>query len=158
MTDEKKQEFTLRVSQANKTQMIVIIYDILLVYLDEIIKEEKNQNREQFQKEIKNARKCVQELMDSLRFEYELASGLLQLYMYLNREITMAEIKNRIEPIENVIKIIKKLRLTYIEVAKKDTTPSVMENTQSVYAGLTYGKGVLNESMENPIENRGFRV
>ena len=33
MTDEKKQQFLLRISQANKTEMIVILYEMFLIYL-----------------------------------------------------------------------------------------------------------------------------
>ena len=33
MKKEKKQEFTLRITRANKSQMIVILYDMVLVYL-----------------------------------------------------------------------------------------------------------------------------
>ena len=35
MTDEAKKEFTLRISQANKSQMVVIIYEILLEHLQD---------------------------------------------------------------------------------------------------------------------------
>ena len=37
MTLEKKQEFTLKISEANKTQMITIIYEMVMYYLDEAI-------------------------------------------------------------------------------------------------------------------------
>ncbi len=36
MTKELKQEYTLRISQANKTQMVVLIYEMLLTYLDDV--------------------------------------------------------------------------------------------------------------------------
>ena len=34
MTKEMKQEFTLRISQANKSGMVVILYEMLLAYLE----------------------------------------------------------------------------------------------------------------------------
>jgi hypothetical protein len=34
----------------------------------------------------------------------------------------------------------------------------MMENTQEVYAGLTYGKTDINETLVNPEANRGFTV
>ncbi len=42
MTDEKKQAYTVRITQANPTQLCVILYEILLDYLGEgqhIVKE-----------------------------------------------------------------------------------------------------------------------
>ena len=35
MTRELKQEFTLKISQANKTELAVILYEMLLAYLEE---------------------------------------------------------------------------------------------------------------------------
>ena len=47
MKKEQKQEFTLRITRANKTQMIVILYDMVLVYLEDSLeafeKEDNNQ-------------------------------------------------------------------------------------------------------------------
>ena len=35
MTKELKQQFTLRISQANKSQLVVILYEMMITYLDE---------------------------------------------------------------------------------------------------------------------------
>ena len=52
-----------------------------------------------------------------------------------------------------------KLKAAFEEVAKQDTSEPLMENTQQVYAGLTYGKGSLNEVLMSRDEyNRGYRV
>lgn len=158
MKNEKKQEFTLRISQANKTEMLVIIYDILLEYLGDTKLAKEAEDKDAFRMAISNSRSCVQELVDSLHFEFELASAFFQIYLYLNRELVAAESKYTIEPIENMIGIIEKLQITYKEAAKTDESEAVMGNTQQVYAGLTYGRGSLNESMGNPMENRGYRV
>ena len=37
MTQEKKQEFTLKISQANKTQLITILYEMIIEYLNETL-------------------------------------------------------------------------------------------------------------------------
>ena len=46
MTDEKKQEFTLRITSANKTELVEILYEMLLVYIDDandaIVKKDLN--------------------------------------------------------------------------------------------------------------------
>lgn len=158
MTNEKKQEFTLRVSQANKTEMLVIIYDIFLEYLEDARSAKEMDDKEAFNLAIRSCRKCVQELVDSLHFEYELAAAFLQIYLYLNRELVTAETKFNVEAIDNIIGIVKKLGEAYKEASKTDKSPAIMGNTQQVYAGLTYGRDSLNESMGNPLENRGFRV
>ena len=49
------------------------------------------------------------------------------------------------------------LKTAFEKVAESDDSAPLMENTQSVFAGLTYGKGSLNETDLDPnAANRGF--
>ena len=52
MTKECKQQFTLRITQANPTQMIVILYEMLLCYLDEA---KEAQDRIEQKEAVRNA-------------------------------------------------------------------------------------------------------
>lgn len=156
MTKELKQEYTLRVSQANKSQMIVILYDLIIEYTKEA--ESAGDDRKLFGEAIRKIRGCLNELMLSLNFQYELAQPLFQLYLYVNRESARAERKNSIECLEHIRMVISGLREAYEEVSRQDTSGPVMENTQSVYAGLTYGKNTLNENLSNQGVDRGFLV
>ncbi|MDD3205124.1 MAG: flagellar protein FliS [Lachnospiraceae bacterium] len=158
MTSELKQKYTLRITQANKTEMIVILYDMLLDYIKDAKAVLELDNKEQFHKEIKHARGCVEELIASLNLEYELARNYLQLYSYVNRELASADAGNHIKALENAQMVISELKEAYVEISKQDTSPAVMSNTQSVYAGLTYGKTDLKEDLMNHSGNRGFLV
>ena len=42
MKKEKKQEFILRITQANKTQLVVVLYDMTLAYLEDSMEEWKD--------------------------------------------------------------------------------------------------------------------
>ena len=53
--------------------------------------------------------------------------------------------------------MLKKLRKSFEDVAAQDDSEPLMSNTQDVYAGLTYGRGSLNENV-NTVPNRGFTV
>ena len=58
---------------------------------------------------------------------------------------------------DEINKVMESLHSAFAEVAKQDTSGAVMQNTQQVYAGLTYGKGRLNEVFMNGNEqSRGF--
>lgn len=153
MTDEAKKNFTMRITQANKSGLIVILYEMYLEYLEDAIKA--GDNRQEFREGIRKARGCINELMNSLDFEYELAYNLLQLYVYVNKEMAAAEVRKNVMPLENCRKIMRGLMEAYREVSRQDTSSPIMENTQTVYAGLTYGKGKLTESMVQQ-GNRGF--
>ena len=96
--------------------------------------------------------------MASLHYEYEIAFRLLQLYLYADRELTRAEIHNSKEELSHVRTVMRKLHDAYETVSSQDTSAPIMENTQAVYAGLTYGKGNLNVSLADQGSNRGFRA
>ena len=54
--------------------------------------------------------------------------------------------------------MIKELRESYEKISSQDTSAPIMENAQTVYAGLTYGKDSLNENLSAQSIHRGFRV
>lgn len=51
-----------------------------------------------------------------------------------------------------------KLRDAYHTVSKEDTTQPLMENAQDVYAGFTYGRSDVNESLLYNSAGRGFSI
>lgn len=158
MTRELMQQFTLRISRANKTQMIVILYEMLLIYIEESKEAHAQGDRAAFKEGIRKARGCVKELMESLHLEYEVAENLLQLYLYIRQELTRADIHNRTEELDHIKRVVEKLCGAYNEISKQDTSDPVMENTQVVYAGLTYGKNTLTENLTDQGSSRGFRA
>lgn len=158
MTRELKQEYTFKISQANKTQLVVILYEMILIYLEEAGQAHEKADREGFRAGIRRVRGCIRELISSLHMEYEPAGQLLQLYLYANKELRKADIQNSREELLHVKAMIEKLHKAYQEIAGQDKSGPVMGNTQTVYAGLTYGKNTLTESLADQGSNRGFRV
>lgn len=158
MTKELKQEYTLKITQANKTQLITILYEMLLIYTGEAADAHAGGDREGFRECIRKARGCVNELSASLHLEYGLAVNFLQLYQYVNRELARAEVRFAAEPLEHVEKVIRQLHGAYEKLGEMDTSGPVMSNVQSVYAGLTYGKNNLTENLADQGIDRGFRV
>ena len=60
--------------------------------------------------------------------------------------------------LKDAVRLLSSLRESFEELSKQDTSGPAMSNTQSVYAGLTYGKGTLNESTSFSSDNRGYTV
>lgn len=158
MTTELKQEYTLRITQANKTQLITILYEMVLLYIDEAEDALDADKKTEFKSAIRKIRGCMNELTASLNFEYELAQNFLQLYLYVNRELVKASSHYEKENLEHVRLVIGQLHKAYEQIQNQDTSGPVMGNTQTVYAGLTYGKNTLTENLADPGTNRGFRV
>lgn len=155
MTKEQKQEFTRRISQANKSGMIVILYDIFLAYIQDALDERDNQSV--YHASIKMAKETIQELMNSINPQNPLAGNYTSLYGFIQRQLTRTDASKDQDILRQLQSMVTSLRNTYELVSKKDTSPAVMGNVQNVYAGLTYGRDQLNENLENT-DNRGFLV
>lgn len=158
MKKEKKQEFTLRITRANRTQMVVILYDMVLVYLEDALEAFENKNFKEFKWNIERGKDCIDELLNSLHMEYEIAGILRGLYFFYKRELTTAAIQMKAELVAPVMQMLRELKESYEQVASQDTSAPVMENAQTVYAGLTYGKDSLNVNLSDQGTNRGFCV
>ena len=158
MKKEKKQEFTLRISRANKTQMIVILYDMILVYLQDALESFGQHNQKDYTWNIARAKDCIDEMINSLHMEYEPAGILRGLYYFYKRELTTAAIQNKQELIPPVMEMIQELRESYEKIADQDTSAPIMENAQTIYAGLTYGKDSLNVNLSDQGTNRGICI
>lgn len=156
MTAEQKKEYTLRISQANKTQLVVILYEMTLLYLEEAKEGIQSGNRPQKIAALHKVRGCINEMIGSLNFDYEPAGSLLELYIYCSKELVHADIHSDIQNIEHVRMVISALKEAYQMIEKQDQSQPLMSHTQTVYAGLTYGNTGLNENVTNTSGNRGF--
>lgn len=156
MTSAEKQEFTLRISQANSTQMVVILYEMLLCYVKDGRTALEQENEAEFRAAISRARGCVSELMNSLNLQYEPAPALLGLYGFCIRRLAAAESGKRALPLEEVEHIIVPIKDAYEQIAGQNSAGAVMGNSQAVYAGLTYGRNCLTENMADQGTNRGM--
>lgn len=155
MESSLKKDFTRRLSQCNKGELIVIMYDIVFAYMDEAVEAYEKNDYEAYKTAVKNAQKSIDALKQSLNHKYELSKELHKLYVFANNALAKAIYQNRLDGLREAESILKRLYSSFCETAKTDTSGPLMRNTQQVYAGMTYGRGTLNE---NFIDNnhRGF--
>lgn len=157
MENSLKQEFTRRLSQCNKGELIIITYDILFAYMDEAKKAYENNNYEAYKIAIKKAQASIDTLKQSLNYQYGLSRDLHRLYVYTKNALAKAIYQNRLDGLKEAEKILKSLYTSFCEAVKTDTSGPLMSNTQQVYAGITYGRMELNESFIDD-NHRGFFV
>lgn len=159
MEKNELQSFTARITQANRSQLVVITYDIILCDLNDAKKAYKENNNEIYDKSLKHSQKFINELISTLDFKYPISLDLIQLYLYSSKRIIMALIKKDPEYLESAIKVMENLKKGFEGICEKDYSETIMENTQQLYAGLTYGKGQLNETYIDPLESsRGYKA
>ena len=162
MTQEKKQDYTLRISQANKTALITILYEMVIDYCEEAIEahaqisDTDSSASERFDSAISLADACIDELIGSLHLEYELAQNLLGLYLFEKRQLLHARIHATTQELTHIIHIFSQFRDAYAKLQEQDSSGPVMVNVPKVYAGMTYGRGDLSENVTGAWSNRGF--
>lgn len=158
MTREKKNEFTLRISQANKTELIIILYDIAISYLSDAIDSYNADNIDEAKADGIKAVACIEEMQKNLHFEYDLAKKLQQLYLFMKKELRAGIISGDFSGYGQVKKELEKLMASYEAIKDTDTSGPVMVHTQAVLSGMTYSKDRLLDSLTTDCPSRGYRV
>ena len=156
MNKDKIREFTMRVSNANKSDMVVILYDIAITYIGDAKKALAKGDKPTFRLEVGHIRNTVKELMDSVNTGTDIGLNLMRLYVFCNGELTRAFMDYSEEPLNHVYNTLSKLREGYAEVSRQDTSEPVMVNAERVYAGYTYNRNLMNENISAMEGNRGI--
>lgn len=156
MDKEKQKDFARRVSQANRTQLVAITYDIIMENIKSAYECLENGKTEEFRSELKSAQRFLAELMRSLDFKYPISVNLLRIYEYVKVILVSSEISGENRGLNSAESVLSKLGSVFHEISAQDTSEALMQNTQQIVAGLTYGKGTLNEADMTAGVNRGF--
>lgn len=157
MNKDMIQAFTARVTQASRSELIVILYEMILSEITEAKKAYEIGDLTTFDKGLKKSHKYINELIVALDYNYSVSYDLLSLYLYVNKRIVTAIMKKRPDSLESAVSVLNKLLIGFEGVSKADASGPVMRNTHQLYAGLTYGRGKLNEIDIDPNNrNRGF--
>ncbi len=157
MNKEAVQAFATRVTMASKSELIVILYEMILEEIAEAKEAFEKGELEVFDRELKKAQKYVNELIVPLDYQYPVSYDLVSLYLYINKRIITAFIRKNPDSLNSAESVLKKLLIGFVGVSKEDKSGPMMRNTQQLYAGLTYGKGTLNETYIDPNNgSRGF--
>ncbi len=159
MEKEKLNAYAARVSQANRSELVVIIYEAFLDSVRDGREFLREGDLAACRREIDRARGFLNELMGSLDFSYEIAHYLRRLYVFAGQELCQGVAERDEERLSHASDIVEKLLPAFREVASQDQSEAVMVNAETIYAGLTYGRGSLNENVDvNADLNRGFQA
>ena len=158
MKKEQIVDFTRRLSQCNKGEMIVIMYDIFFTYVDEVKDAYETKNWDAYKEALRKAQRTIDELISALDFTYELANNLYSIYVFCRDSLAKCMYKRDIADMLEAERLMRKLYDGFWHAAKEDTSAPLMQNTQQVYAGYTYGRDDLVETCQSSDTSRGFLV
>lgn len=159
MTKSEINAYTMRVAQASKSELIVIMYEMAVKYIDDGTEALQAGNVQEFRVNIKRAKAVVNELASVLDLRFSVSSNLLALYTYINNVMVKSDITLKTDDLIRVRAMLEKLHTAFGKVSEQDNTEPLMKNVQQVYSGLTYSRNSLNESYANASDlKRGYRV
>ena len=124
MDNIKKQAFTRRLSQCNKGEMVVIMYEICFAYMDDVKKAYEEDRHGDFLESLRKVTRTIDELVNALDHQYDLSHQLYRLYQFCKREIARCTYENQVEGLLEAEKILTRLYKSFVEVAKKDELDS----------------------------------
>ncbi len=155
MQKDKMQQFTMRITGSNRTELVAIMYDMIDTYLADAVSAREADHHDDFQNQVRYADRVIKELMDILDFKYEIAADLYRLYQFCRKRLAYSLMKYDTTGIEEAKRILTPLGTSFRELAKQDTSGPLMKNTQKVAYGMTYGKSDIAEDPTSD-PNRGY--
>lgn len=157
MTKDLIKTFQYRITQATASQLVVILYDMAEQYLEDACESDEEM---QMRDNIYMTGRVIDQLITGLDMQYEISANLHMIYNHMKRSLISASVSLDKEELKRISGLLKKLRTSFYEVSRQDTSQPLMKNTQTVYSGLTYSRGGIgNETQtDGNMANRGFRA
>ncbi len=111
----------------NPVELVIMLYDGAIDFLDKAAAamnmQEINPVRDVSLNGVKikyidKSMAIIEELLNSLNLEAggEIALNLQQLYLYMTRELVLANVENDINKIKHVINLLKELREAWVQI------------------------------------------
>lgn len=155
MNNDMIRTYSYRISQATRSQLVVITYDIITDYLNEALNDDASSG---YKEKLHMAMRGIDQLITGLDMEYEISVQLYQLYNYMKRTLISAQVSGERDSVSRVITMLGKLRNAFLEVSQFDDSKPLMKNTEKVYSGLTYSRYGANETAQVTLKSRGYKV
>ncbi len=133
MNQYTKQYQKASIETASKEQILIMLYDGAIQYLNKAKIAMQNKEIENTHNNIMGAEKIIQEFINSMDRQVapQLAENLISLYEYFIRRLVQANIKKQVEPIDEVLTYLKSLKATWeqaIALAQKEERESLKSN------------------------------
>lgn len=112
-----------QIKTATQGKLIVMLYEGAIKFLKVAKNAINEKNIESAHNNIVRAQDIIMELLLSLNMEAgEIAEKLHSLYLYMNKRLMEANIYKKIEPIDEVLKMLIELKDVWAQIANNTTT------------------------------------
>lgn len=158
MKTELVQAFQARIITASPNDLVVINYEMLMAEIEEAKEVFDPEDMGDYNRSMERANKLLNELSFNLDFSFEISKDLMSLYIFVSKKFIESSQQTNIQPLFTAQEVLGNLLVGWKEANKTEAQEMPMtKNAQQLYAGLTYGKGQLNETVYND-QSRGFKA
>ena len=146
MTTEEMNVYKLRITQAGIAELTLIMLEMEMQWIDEAVLAYDGGKTEEFLDCVDKAQGTQVELMNVLNMENPVAVDMFSVFAYINKLSIQSKIKKEPQELSRCREMLGKFYQSLQVIAGSDTAGPVMEQSEKVYAGLTYGTHGLVES------------
>lgn len=155
MTTEEINVYKMRISQAGVGELNVIMLEMEIQWIKEGLAAYKDGDMETFISSIEKAQGTQVELMNVLNLDNDVSKDVYAVYVYFNKQLINSKIKKQPLELDKIVAMLEQYHESFLAIAGTDQAGPVMEQSEKVYAGLTYGSGGL---VENSIGGTEYKV
>lgn len=139
------------VVNASRGELLCMTYELLLEHINQAIKSECEEQKRYLDKALQ----IIRMLVEDLDFEIPLSVELFRIYVYVQGLLIQ---RKKVEKLEEAYRLLHKIYEAFKKITEEEInkTPS-MQNAEMIYAGLTYGKNEIKETIIRDYD-RGFKA
>ena len=126
-----------RVLSATPAELTLMLYDGAIRFMSQYIVFVGAKDIQAAHNAIIRSQDIVSELLVTLDMKHEIADGMASIYVYCIERLTAANVKKEVEPVQEVIELIRELRNTRAEAMKicKAEQPVTQPGSLNVVGG-----------------------
>ncbi len=146
MTEEQMNVYKMRIAQAGIAEMTTIMLEMELQWMEDAVAAYEEKNLDEFVHCVDKAQAVQVELMNVMNRGNEVAENVYAVFAYINKQLIRSKIKRQPLEFDRLRAMLQKYHTSFQVIEKTDQGGPVMQQSEKVYAGLTYGAGGLVES------------
>ena len=146
MTEEQMNVYKMRIAQAGIAEMTTIMLEMEIQWIRDAVVAYDGNDKEEFVRCTGKAQAVQVELMNVMNMENPVAVDVYSVFAYINKQLIHSKIKQQPLEFERLAALLEQYHTSFVNLVKTDQGGPVMQQSEKVYAGLTYGAGGLVES------------
>ena len=155
MTTEEMNVYKMRITQAGVGELTVIMLEMEMQWIKEAIDAYEVKDMDTYIDYVGKAQATQLELMNGLNLDNEVSRDVYSVYVFINKQLINSKIRKEPQDLDRILTMLEAYHESFKAIAGTDTEGPVMDQSEKVYAGLTYGSGGL---VENSMGGTEYKV